>query len=159
MKKIEAAILMATHAHAGQEDLEGVPYIYHPIHVMSSFLLQEEQERIVAILHDIVEDTPINLTDIEATFGKEIAEAIDAITKRPGEDYDEYLKRVAQNILAKKVKIEDVKHNLDRSRASSLRAKDTKEKKKAENRVSKYNRALDILIPERKESIIKTHIV
>ena len=75
--------------------------------------------------------------------------AVDAISQREGEDYKDYLQRVIINELAKVVKIADINHNLARSRASSISAKDAKAKKRAENRVSKYNRGLDFLIPER----------
>ena len=84
---VEAAKALATRAHEGQTDKAGLPYITHPERVASR--LQSPEEQVVAWLHDTVEDTAITLTTIESQFGPETAAAVDAISRRVGEDWDD----------------------------------------------------------------------
>lgn len=114
MDKIELARIIATGAHYGQVDKGGSPYIGHPSSVAS--MVDEGVEEIVAWLHDTVEDTNITLSDIEELFGKEVRDAVDAITRRKGEDRSVYLKRVKDNPIAKNVKVADLMHNSDLGR-------------------------------------------
>lgn len=109
MSKVELAICLASIAHDGQTDKVGEPYIFHPLRVALS--LNSEEERVVAILHDTVEDTDVELKHIQEDFGHKIADAVDALSKRKGEGYFEYLRRVKENPLAKTVKIADIKDN------------------------------------------------
>lgn len=112
---LEVAIGLAASAHRGQTDKGGQPYILHPLRVMAA--MDTDQERIVAVLHDAVEDNAdVRLTEIETTFGTRIAAAINALTKRDGESYDEYLDRVKADEIAIKVKLSDLKDNSDLSR-------------------------------------------
>lgn len=115
MSDLDDAIRVATEVHEGQTDKGGAPYILHPIRVMMQ--MDTEQERIVALMHDTVEDSDwFNLAEVEVYFGTRIAAAVDALTKREGESYDNYLARVKADELATKVKLADLKDNCDLSR-------------------------------------------
>jgi len=103
------AIEIAVEAHRGQSDKCKEPYILHPLAVMTE--MDTHAEKIVAVLHDVVEDTPWTLYGLELDFPGEIIKAIDAITKRDDETYFEYIHRVKKNPLATKVKLADLKHN------------------------------------------------
>lgn len=110
--RLAHAIQFAMSAHRGQTMKDGVtPYYLHPLAVMLDTELTSEDERIVAMLHDVVEDTHIELRVIRHEFGNVIANAVDAITKRQGEKYFDYLEKVKQNPIALKVKRADVRHN------------------------------------------------
>jgi (p)ppGpp synthase/HD superfamily hydrolase len=108
-----AAFELARKAHEGQLDKGGRPYIEHPLTVER--LVSTPIERIVALLHDVVEDTDVTIDDLEP-FGKEVVAAVDAITKRSGEKLEDYLSRVKANAVARAVKIADLTHNSDLSR-------------------------------------------
>lgn len=109
------AKLIATAAHYGQTDKGGVPRINHCAYVaaqMTSEILQ-----VVAWLHDTLEDSPLtSKSALSAIFGEQIAESVDAITRRYDEQYFDYIHRVKADHWARLVKIEDIKHNMDRSR-------------------------------------------
>lgn len=123
MPTLTKVIEIATQAHQGQVDKAGKPYISHPLAVMG--LVKGESEKIVAILHDVVEDTPITLTDFAAEgFSPECLVAVDAITKRDGEPLEDYLERVKSNPIAINVKLADLTHNMDLSRIAEPTAKD-----------------------------------
>lgn len=135
---VEIAIGLAASAHRGQTDKGGAPYILHPLRVMLS--MDTDQERIVAVLHDVVEDNPtIRLPEIAAAFGTRVAAAVDALTKRDGEDYDAYLARVRADELATKVKLADLKDNCDLSRLGRWPTDDDRK------RLDKYLRARAVL--------------
>lgn len=109
------AITIANLAHLNQVDKINEPYIRHPLRVGSFFLEQEDYDAaIVGYLHDVVEDTNfISLLSIEATFGQNIKDAVDAISRRKDkETYKEYVRRCCENDLARKVKKQDVKDNM-----------------------------------------------
>lgn len=115
----DRALELVTKAHAGQTDKIGQPYIGHPLAVAER--VQSESARVVALLHDVVEDTPLTLSDLTAAgFAPEVVDAVDAMTKREGEQYDAYLARVAACPLAKEVKLADLAHNTDPARLSAL---------------------------------------
>ncbi len=138
MAGLERAIVMATGAHNGQYDKGGEPYILHALRVMLS--MNTEQHRIVAVLHDVVEDSAeIRLPEIEQAFGARIAAAVDALTKRDGEAYDDYLERVKADEIARIVKLADLKDNSDLGRL--MRRPDDTDRK----RLDKYLRARAIL--------------
>ena len=109
---IELALLMATKAHFGQVDKLGQPYILHIIAVING--CETLSQKMVAALHDIVEDTPTQLSDLQEHFPNEIVEAVDAITHRESEPREDYLRRVKANPLALAVKKVDVAHNMGR---------------------------------------------
>ena len=130
---IEAARALATAAHAGQVDKAGLPYITHPERVASR--LESPAARVVGWLHDTVEDTDVTLSDIEARFGPETAAAVDAVSRRPGEAWEDYLKRVKADPVARQVKISDLIDNSNLTRIPRVTLRDVE-------RQAKYNRAL-----------------
>lgn len=137
MSDLDKAIAISSRAHTGQIDKAGQPYILHPLRVMFKF--QNEHERIVAVLHDVIEDSEISLDDLKKLdFSTTIIEAIDCLTKRAGETYEEFISRVSLNDLARKIKIEDIKDNMDLTRIGSINDIDLA-------RIKKYHRALKFL--------------
>jgi len=137
-KALEVARKVATKAHEGQADKVGMPYIQHPMAVCE--LVDGEQEKIVALLHDVVEDTGVTLNDLRNHgFDDEIIAAVEAITKRKGEEFEKYLQRVKANEIALAVKFADIQHNMSPDRYEKL-PPETKERL-----VAKYNHALAYL--------------
>jgi GTP diphosphokinase / guanosine-3',5'-bis(diphosphate) 3'-diphosphatase len=112
---LDRAIEIAVKAHTGQRDKGGAPFILHPLRVM--IRMQSEAERITAVLHDVVEDTHYTFDDLRAEgFSQEIIEALEALTKQPGESRVEAAKRAADNALALAVKLADNAENSDMGR-------------------------------------------
>mgnify|MGYP000015291418 FL=1 len=112
---LNKALDIAYKAHLGQIDKAGAPYILHPMRVVLH--CQTEDEKIVALLHDVVEDTPITLEELKTQgFSDDVLAALKCLTKIKGEDYQTFIQRVATNPLAVKVKIQDLKDNMDLSR-------------------------------------------
>lgn len=112
MGRLNQAIALAAEAHDGQTDKGGASYILHPLRVMAA--MKSDQDRIVAVLHDVAEDCPLYpLSVLRKAFGDEVGDALDAITKRAGERYFEYLDRVAANPIARRVKMADLADNSD----------------------------------------------
>lgn len=131
------ALNIATKAHKNQVDIGGAPYINHPLKVAEN--VDELDEKIVAFLHDVVEDTDMTLEQLkEAGFSSEILDAVDAMTKRDNEEYDQYLDRLTKSKIAIKVKIADMTHNSDISRIPNPTDKDL-------DRVSKYKEKIEKL--------------
>ena len=126
-------------AFEGKTDKGGKPYIEHLLFVANK--MESEEEKIVGLLHDIVEDIEgITLDTLrQLGYSENIVKAVDAMTKRKGEDYEEYLKRVKQNPIARKVKLADLEHNMDLSRIENPTEKDYERIEK------KYKKALKIL--------------
>ena len=110
---------VAREAHSDQVDKTGHPYIEHPQRVAARVEGDELLEAI-AWLHDVVEDTSVSLADLQALFPLEVTEAVDAITKRPGESRLEYYARVRSNPRARKVKDADIADNTDPARTAQL---------------------------------------
>ncbi len=120
---------IAEKAHFGQVDKAGADYVNHPIAVAG--MVETENEKIVAYLHDVVEDTEVTLKDLaEAGFNETIIEAVDAMTHRKGEPREDYLARVKANPIARKVKLADLRHNSDLSRIPDPKEKDIKRREK-----------------------------
>ena len=135
---IEAARELATRMHEGQVDKAGQPYITHPQRVASR--LETPEAQVVGWLHDTVEDTDVTFADIEARFGPETA-AVDAVSRREGEDWEDYLERVRANPVARLVKISDLIDNSNLGRIPHVTLKDVK-------RQAKYNKALKKLLKD-----------
>ena len=135
---LERAIQIAVEAHAGVKDKGGKAYILHPISVMMR--CETDEEKIVAILHDVIEDTDWTFEALrEEGFADTIIEALKTVTKRSeDEDYDQFIQRSLKNEIGRKVKIADLRENLDVTRISELTDKDIK-------RINKYKRALSVL--------------
>ena len=133
----EKAYEVAKRAHLGQVDKAGEDYIKHPQKVAS--FVKSDEEKAVAYLHDVIEDTELTLEDLhEYEFSKEVIEAVDIITKKRGEDYQSYLNSVKKNKLARAVKLADLRHNLDLTRLTKVTEKDIERKEK-------YQKAIDFL--------------
>jgi len=135
--RFDTAIELCALAHRGQTDKGGKPYIFHPMTVASKF--KDENLQIIALLHDVVEDSNYSLHDLErAGFSKTIVDGVDALTRRENETYEQFIERVSQNKLATKVKIEDMKHNSDLNRIENPNEDDLK-------RVEKYSKYINYL--------------
>jgi (p)ppGpp synthase/HD superfamily hydrolase len=123
MANLENAIAIAVEAHRGQTEKSGGPYILHPLRAM--FRLESAVDRIVAVLHDVVEDTLITPEDLrQRGFSDEVLAALDCVTKREGEDYRSFVARAATNPIARRVKLADLEDNMDVRRLPALTAKD-----------------------------------
>lgn len=134
---LNLAVEIATKAHKGQVDKGGNPYINHPTAVAES--VKDTEEKIVAYLHDVIEDTDITLEDLKIMgFTKPILTALERITKEKGVSYDKYLEGVREDRISLNVKIADIKNNMDLSRIKKPTQKDF-------DRVEKYKKALDFL--------------
>lgn len=137
MSTLERAIAIAAQAHAGQTDKAGAPYILHPLRMMLT--LSTDAERITAVLHDVIEDTPWTLADLRAEgFREEVLAALESVTKREGEDYETFIQRSAQNRIGRRVKLADLHDNSNISRIPSPTKKDFA-------RLEKYKRAIAVL--------------
>ena len=109
---LEKAIALAVEAHRDQKDRYGAPYILHPLRVMAR--METPLEKTVAVLHDVVEDTDWTFDRLrDEGFGPPVIEALDCLTKRSGEEYMDFVRRSAQNPLARRVKLADLEDNMD----------------------------------------------
>ncbi len=109
------AIQLAAKAHDGQVDKGGNPYILHPLRVMLS--CENDSDRICAVLHDVVEDTGISLLQLaDMGYPDEVLHALECLTKREGEGYDAFINRILPNNTACRVKLADLRDNMDLSR-------------------------------------------
>jgi (p)ppGpp synthase/HD superfamily hydrolase len=123
MEMLEKAIGIAVEAHRGQKDRYGAPYILHPLRVMGRVRTTAEQT--VAILHDVVEDTDWTFEDLKREgFSEEVLVALDCVTKREGEAYEDFVKRSASHPLARRVKVADLEDNMDVRRMPQVTEKD-----------------------------------
>lgn len=115
MATLERAIALATRAHEGQYDKGGAAYILHPLRVMARVTTPEQ--RIVAVLHDVLEDTPFTLSDLAREgFPLKILAALLALSRREGESYEAFVIRLGVDPLAREVKLADLADNSDLSR-------------------------------------------
>lgn len=137
MSTLERAIAIAAEAHAGQEDKAHQPYILHPLRVM--LRVRSAEERIVAVLHDVVEDTPWTLEQLAAEgFSPAVIAGLDAVTRRDGEDYLPFVERAATDPIGRVVKRADLMDNLDVGRITSPTERDLA-------RLERYRAALRLL--------------
>ncbi|OFA09049.1 HD domain-containing protein [Duganella phyllosphaerae] len=131
---VERAIAIAEQQHAGQVDKAGRPYIAHPLRVMKA--MSNDAERIVAILHDVIEDTDLTLNQLAAEgFPGYVLEALDSVTRRAGETYEAFVARAAKNPIGRRVKYADLQDNADLARIAAPTAADLA-------RTEKYHRAM-----------------
>ena len=112
------AMDIAYHAHHGQVDKAGVPYIFHPLHLAES--MEDEISCCAALLHDVVEDTNITLEDLAQQFPAEVVDVVALLTHEEGVDYYDYVRRIKDHPIAKKVKLADLAHNSDTSRFAGV---------------------------------------
>ncbi len=140
MPTVEDAIALARRAHAGQVDKAGAPYISHPLRLMEA--MDTDEERMVAALHDVVEDTDVTVADLlNAGYPPAVVQAVELLTKPEHEDYFDYVRRIKQNPLARKVKLADLRDNMNRTRI--VRPTDNDDR-----RIEKYQQASEILSAE-----------
>lgn len=136
---LEAAIKIVVEAHSGQLDKAGQPYVLHPLRVMLS--LSDEKDRIVGVLHDVIEDTSITYDYLIANGfegQREILEALKSVTRKEDETYEEFIERVALNPIGKIVKLADLQDNMNLSRIPNPTTKDFE-------RLKKYEKAKEML--------------
>ena len=130
---LEDAIRLAVEAHHGQRDKNGQPYILHPLRVM--FRLDTEPERIVGVLHDVIEDTEYTPDDLlKLGYSEEILQALDGVTRREGESYEDFVLRSKANSISRRVKIADLEDNMDIRRMIGVTPKDME-------RLARYRKA------------------
>lgn len=110
--KIQKAVVVAAFSHGSQVDKQGQPYIFHPIRVASKF--REPIEQIVAILHDVLEDTGTMSHEIEDVFGATVAHFVNRLTKPDDMPYNEYIKSLSDAPFLLRIKLADMDDNLDR---------------------------------------------
>lgn len=132
---LQLAIETALEAHDGQVDKAGEAYILHPLRVMLAVQPQGEFAMICAVLHDVVEDTDVTLAAIRARFGEDVEYVVGLLTQGKGEEYTEYIKRVASDTVATKIKVADIYDNLRPDRS----------KGRPKNALEKYGKALAVL--------------
>ena len=131
------AMQIAYHAHHGQTDKSGIPYIFHPYHLAEQ--MDTEYTVCIALLHDVLEDTDVTREALAAEFPAEVMDALDLLTHREGVPYDEYVENIKTNPLARAVKLADLTHNTDHTR---LPAGDPSVQRRWNE---KYRRAFEIL--------------
>ncbi len=137
MYQIEKAFQLASKAHKGQIDRYGKAYIFHPLRVMMK--METEKEKIVAILHDVIEDSSYTYKDLRDNgFQEVITDAVASISRENDEDYFEYIKRVMENPIAIRVKLADLEDNMDIRRIEAVTEKDIE-------RLNKYLKAYNMI--------------
>lgn len=134
------AMKLCFEAHKEQTDKSGMPYVFHPFYLASQ--MTDETSTVVALLHDVVEDTEITFEDLkQMDFHDEVIEALALLTHEEGVPYMEYVKKIKENETAKKVKLADLRHNSDLSRLDEITPK-------ALERQQKYLSAIKFLEEE-----------
>ena len=142
MSNLEKAIEIASKAHAGQLDKGGEPYILHPLRVM--LRMKTNLERMVAVLHDVVEDSDITIDKLaEEGFPAQVLEAVAALTKLPGESRLQAAERAAHSPIARAVKLADNAENMDLTRIPNPTEKDIA-------RLREYETVREILLADNK---------
>jgi (p)ppGpp synthase/HD superfamily hydrolase len=140
MSTLERAIAIAAEAHEGAVDKADQPYILHPLRVMLA--VNTTDERITAVLHDVLEDTHWTVDRLrQEGFSETVLQALELLTKRKGEDYNAYLRRAGSNLIARRVKLADLADNMDPSRISTPTEQDRE-------RLKKYKAAVEMLKAE-----------
>lgn len=131
---ISRALDIAVKAHEEQVDKGGNPYIWHPVRV--ALHSHSDEEKIAALLHDVIEDTSVTMDDLaKAGFSEKVLDAIQCLTKKEGEEYMDFIQRVSGNEIAAKVKIQDLNDNMDVSRLNGRKP----------SKMDTYKQALDYL--------------
>ena len=131
------ALKLCFEAHKNQLDKSGMPYVFHPFYLAEQ--MQTEETTIVALLHDVVEDTEYTIEDLtEMGFEKSVTDALRLLTHDEAVDYMDYVRSIKVNSIAKAVKLADLKHNSDLSRLDNV-------DEKALRRREKYLKAIEIL--------------
>ena len=139
-EQTKKALKLCFQAHKDQWDKSGIPYVFHPFHLAEQ--MTDEATTVVALLHDVVEDTPYTLEDLkDMGFPSEITEAIALMTHDPAVPYMDYVKNIKGNPIARAVKLADLTHNSDLSRLDLV-------DDRAIRRLEKYAAAIKLLTSE-----------
>ena len=139
-KMTKIALKLCFEAHKDQIDKSGMPYVFHPFHLAEQ--MTDEETTVVALLHDVIEDTDYTLEDLRKLgFGERILEAIALMTHDDAVPYMEYVAAIKSNPIARAVKLADLRHNSDMSRLDEVTPWDTK-------RAEKYAKAIQLLTCE-----------
>lgn len=139
------ALRLSFDAHKNQEDKSGAPYVYHPFHLAEQ--MTTEDETIVALLHDVVEDTDYSLDDIKAMgFSNGVIKSLSLLTHDDSVPYMDYISAIKENPVAKAVKLADLRHNSDLARVDAVDAKAIK-------RVQKYAEAIKLLTESEEKTL------
>ena len=136
---VNKALKIAYAAHHGQLDYNGIPYIFHPVHLAEQ--MDDEISCCAALLHDVVEDTPVTMENLAREFPAEVIEVLKLLTHKDGVEYFTYVRAIKDHPIARKIKLADIAHNSDQSRCVGS---DLTEEKLAHWR-SKYEKATKIL--------------
>lgn len=137
-KQLAGAIAIAVDAHFEQFDKGGKPYILHPLHLMNQ-LMFDTQLATIAVLHDVIEDSSFTMDYLtNAGMSNRVLIAVDVLTHRPGQSYDDYISAICTNYDAIRVKRKDLEHNSDITRLKGIRQKDLE-------RIEKYHNAFLLL--------------
>ncbi|MBQ3547845.1 MAG: GTP pyrophosphokinase [Clostridia bacterium] len=135
--KTKKALKLCFEAHKEQLDKSGIPYVFHPFHLAEQ--MKTEETTVVALLHDLVEDTEYTIEDLtNMGFDKTITDAIALMTHADDVDYMDYVRMIKENPIAKAVKLADLTHNSDLSRLDTI-------DEKALKRREKYLKAIALL--------------
>ena len=128
-KNTKEALRLCFDAHKDQVDKSKIPYVFHPFHLAEQ--MEDEVTTIVALLHDVVEDTDYTIEDItEKGFSKEVTDALTLLTHDEAVPYMDYVARIKSNPVARAVKLADLKHNSDLSRLDEITEKATERREK-----------------------------
>jgi (p)ppGpp synthase/HD superfamily hydrolase len=137
---LEDSVRLAVEAHHGQRDKNGQPYILHPLRVM--FRLETDPERIVGVLHDVIEDTEYTPDDLRKLgYSEEILRALDGVTRRKDESYEDFVLRSKANPISRRVKLADLEDNMDIRRMIGVTPNDME-------RLARYRKAWSALQQE-----------
>ena len=153
--KFHEAMKLVMKRHARQVDKAGVPYILHltcvAAYVADGYGVERREDLMVtALLHDIVEDYDYPLQAIQIVFGDDVAEAVDVLSKKEGQPYAEYIDGIANNWLALRVKLKDLRHNMNLERMANVQ----EDPDKRMHRMLKYSKAyakLSIILEEQND--------
>ena len=131
------ALKLCFEAHKEQSDKSGIPYVFHPFHLAEQ--MQDEESTIVALLHDVIEDTEYTLEDLRKMgFGDSVLAAIDLMTHEDGGPYMDYVEKIKTDPIARTVKLADLRHNSDMTRLDVVTPRD-------QERAEKYLAAINLL--------------
>ncbi len=130
------ALKLMCEKHINQKDKVGLPYILHPFYLASK--MKDEKTTTVALLHDLVEDTDVTFDDLSELFEKDIVDAVKLLTHDKDVPYEEYVLKIKENPIARKVKLQDLKHNSNLNRLEKVTPEDIK-------RQEKYLKAIKLL--------------
>ncbi len=138
MADLQRALEIAVQAHKGQLQKDGLPYVLHPIKLMMS--MNTDDEKIAAVLHDVIEDTPWSLEDLRNEgFSETLLDALECLTHSKGLSYEDYIEQLSGNPLARQVKLADLQDNMDIRRIPDVVEKDLQ-------RLAKYHRVWKMLM-------------